>query len=186
MGDFIVYPKRMRVLLLAFISFMVMWTGIILFLFSFHVIEHDRYALQGIGIILIGMYGIPFLHHMKVFFARKPAVIINGDGIIDQSSYIGAGLVSWSDIKDITFVRSFGIVYLGIITFDPEYMIKRTTGLKKILNKANKHRKTQIHISIKSLSCTAEELVEEIDLRWKNANKSMKYKLYSDLQVRQK
>ena len=102
---------------------------------------------------------------------RKPAIIINHEGIIDQSTYIKAGLVKWDEIEDIDFVSFGGQTYLGIYTSDPDLIINRSNSFKKMLNQMNKGLlATQVNIPVKILDCSMDELTNTISMYWKEAN----------------
>ena len=51
-----------------------------------------------IGMLLFGSCGI---YMIIKFFDKKPGLIINNEGIIDNSSAISAGLIKWGDITNI-------------------------------------------------------------------------------------
>nr|WP_157998066.1 STM3941 family protein [Ornithinibacillus scapharcae] len=102
---------------------------------------------------------------------RKPALIITTEGIIDQSTYLAAGLIKWEEIADIDLVQFSNQTFLGIYTLDPDLIINRSNSLKSMMNRMNKGLlATQVNIPIKILDCSVEELIEMVSKRWKEAN----------------
>lgn len=126
--------------------------------------------LMIIGILTVVFFGFCFIYYLNVLIKRQPAVIISEEGIVDRSSFIGAGLVRWHEIEAIDFVSFSGQIYLGISTFDRELIIKQMTGIKKLLNQINKGLlETQVNIPVKNLACSLDEMVEVINDRWERA-----------------
>ncbi|RDW20853.1 hypothetical protein CWR48_04400 [Oceanobacillus arenosus] len=125
-----------------------------------------------IGILTIAVFGLCFLYYVKVIVIREPAVVITKEGIIDQSSYIGAGLVRWEDIEAIDLVNFSGQVFLGIFTFDSELIINRSSGMEKLFNQLNKRLlPSQVNIPVNNLACSADDLVNAIGERWETGMK---------------
>ncbi|MDY0396184.1 STM3941 family protein [Virgibacillus halophilus] len=61
--------------------------------------------------------------------------MLRGEGIIDHSSFIEAGLVKWEEIADLQIYQYGGQVFLGIFTHDPNLIINRTKGIKKSIER---------------------------------------------------
>lgn len=70
------------------------------------------------------------------------------------------------------FLNFSGQVFLGIFTYDPELIINRSSGIKKVFNRLNKGLlPSQVNIPFKNLDCSAEELMNAIGERWDTALK---------------
>jgi len=166
--DFIVRAKKGRMVMPAVFSLLFVVVGI--FLLSISV--YESMWLTVVGLLTIVVFGFCFLYYVKELINRKPAVIVTNEGIIDRSSYIGADLVKWEEIDAIDFLNLSGQVYLGIFTNDPELVINRSSGMKKLLNTLNKKLlPSQVNIPVKNLDCSVEELVNAIGERWEKATK---------------
>ena len=169
MNEYVVLFKRSRILLLTILSFLFTIIGIVFIAFISLGTGSEKIWLPAIGvaIIIIIIFGLCFCYYINVLIKGKPALKITEEGIIDHSSFIGAGLVRWEEIETIDFINFSNQLYLGISTFDPELIIDRTAGFKKLLNNLNKGLlETQVNIPVKILACSMDELVDEINRRW--------------------
>lgn len=170
MDDFIIMPKMKRMIMLAFISLVFVILGI------YFLTSGQFESAKGpmiIGALTIIIFGLCFIYYVIVLIKREPAIIISKDGIFDKSSYIGAGLVRWTEIEAIDFINFSGQVYLGIFTIDRNLVINRMTGIKKVFTQINKGLlDTQVNIPVKNLNCSMDELVDAINEHWEQALKS--------------
>lgn len=172
MEEFVVYPKRRRMILLCFGSLIFVLLGVLLYAIADLETGNAILGTKAFGILCIAFFGLCFLHYAKVIFKRKPAIVISKQGIIDNSSFISHGRIAWEEIADLSVVHFGGQDYLGIYTYDPDLIIRRTSGIKKWLNWMNKELlDTQVNIPIKALDCPLEELVDVIYSRWQKATK---------------
>ncbi|VEF47424.1 Uncharacterised protein [Bacillus freudenreichii] len=160
MDAYIVMPKIKRTIMLAFFTFVFVSIGILILALSING-QFEGILPALIGIITITVFGLCFIYYIKVLIKREPAVIVTNEGIIDQSSYIGAGLVKWKEIEAIDLINFSGQVYLGIFTFDGELIINRSSGMKRVLNVLNKGLlPSQVNIPVKNLACSIEDLLK--------------------------
>lgn len=170
MADFIVWPKVRRIVMLGFISFIFVVIGALLIVSSSSWSQGDGLLFKTIGIITLIIFGLCFIYYINVLINRKPALIVSEKGIFDDSSFIGAGLVRWEEIESLDFVNFSGQLFLGIKTYDPNLIVNRSKGVRRILNKLNKGLvEAQVNIPVKILSCSTDELIEEIEKRWQLA-----------------
>lgn len=167
MNDYVVLFKRRRMLVLIFLSLLFPLLGVVFIAFASQGAGSEKIWLSVIGIVLIILFGLCFYYYINILIKGKPALTITEEGIIDNSSFIGAGLVRWEDIEDIDFINFSNQIFLGIFTFDPDLIVDRTSGFKKLLKNLNKGLlETQVNIPVKILACSLDELVDEINSRW--------------------
>ena len=167
MNDYVVLFKRSRMLTLIFLSLIFVGLGVVFLAFTTQGIGSEKIWLSAIGIVLVVLFGLCFCYYINVLIKGKPALTITEEGIIDNSSFIGAGLVRWEDIEDIDFINFSNQIFLGIFTFDPDLIVDRTSGFKRLLNNLNKGLlETQVNIPVKILAGSLDELVDEINSRW--------------------
>lgn len=165
MTDMVVFPKYGRMVALTFASFIFVGLGIIFLVVSF--IDEFDLLLAVIGVITTFFFGFSSLYLIKSLIIRKPALILSDDGITDQSSYIAAGFLKWEEIMEFQFYHYGSQPFLGISTFDPQLILQRSSGFKKLLNNMNKGLvEVQANIPIKNLACDHEVLANEIAIRW--------------------
>ncbi|MFD2043008.1 STM3941 family protein [Ornithinibacillus salinisoli] len=164
MNEIIIYSNRGKLFVLGFLSFVFVVVGSTMY--TSGGAEEGAFGLwlRIIGLITILFFGLCMIYYIKVLIKRKPALIVSDKGITDHSSYIGAGLVNWEEIAGVDFVSFGGQHYIGIYTKDPELIINRASGLKRVLNRMNKGLlDTQVNIPVKTLDCSVEELVDSIN-----------------------
>ncbi|MEK3887954.1 STM3941 family protein [Bacillus sp. FSL K6-3431] len=173
MNDFIVYPKVRRIVMLGLASFLFLLLGILFYILSSGDPGTGGLLLKIIGVITGVIFGLCLIYYINVLIKRKPALIVSNEGIFDQSSFIGAGLVKWEEIEDIDFIYFSGQLFLGIKTQDPNLIVNRSNGIKRVLNKLNKGLvEAQVNIPVKILSCSMDELVNEIENHWQSVSAS--------------
>ena len=132
----VIYPSRGRLLLLmcgAFVFVLLgLWIGL------------NREALNiPMWKVLVASYvGVPFFGACCFYAAfrlivRRPALILNYEGIVDQGSAVSAGLVRWEEIDRIFT----GIIqrqrFISIAVKSPDHFLSRVGGLKERLMRMN-------------------------------------------------
>lgn len=171
MKEFVIYPKRGRMIMLAIFSFVFVLLGAI-FIGIYFSEEDISLWMIIVGVVAVLFFGFCLVYYIKEIIIHKPILVISDEGIMDRSSFIGAGLVKWEEIADIDFIDFSGQIFLGIFTHDRELIINRTSSVKRILNQLNKGLiESQVNIPAKNLNCPKEELIEQINKYWtKHAN----------------
>ncbi|BAQ11822.1 hypothetical protein OXB_3353 [Bacillus sp. OxB-1] len=160
-----IYPKKGRMFMLSIFSLLFTLLGVLFLWISTE--EGSPFWLGIIGVITIAFFGLGGVYYVKELMIRKPAVMITDEGIIDRSSFIGAGLVKWEEIESVEFITMSGQLFLAIFTFDPNLIIDRSSGIKRILNKLNQGLlPSQVNIPAKNLACSPEELLDKIGHQW--------------------
>ncbi|WP_042148720.1 STM3941 family protein [Paucisalibacillus sp. EB02] len=171
MNQLVIYAKRGKQILYGILCFIFVAVSGLLLIIGFTENGSDSFKLIIAGALGFTFFGLCMVYYVISMFKRKPALIVNQEGIIDQSTYIGAGLVKWDEIADVDFVSFSGQTYLGIYTLDPELIVERSSSFKKMLNRMNKGLlDTQVNIPVKILDCSMDELVETIRKFWKQAS----------------
>ncbi|REB07265.1 hypothetical protein DVB69_10480 [Sporosarcina sp. BI001-red] len=173
MEELVVFPKRGRMLGFGIVCILTSAFGLFLTLLLI-VGEAPIYiGLIGIGLFLV--CGFSSIFYIKRVIIHQPALIVSNEGITDNSSYIGAGLVNWDDIANIGMIEESGQPFLAIYTFDPDLIINRTDTTKRMANKANKYLlASQVNIPVNNLAIPLNELLEKIAVVWeRQAEKSV-------------
>lgn len=89
------------------------------------------------GFVTVLFFGGTFAFSIKKFFDKKPGLIIDEKGIIDNTSGVSIGLIEW---KSITGFRSKQIMSTRILlidTNDPEKFVAKASGLKARIMRTN-------------------------------------------------
>lgn len=117
------------------------------------------------GGIIVGWASIIFFGAYSViiflkFFDKKPGLVIDNDGISDNSSGVSAGLIAWRDINGLTVRQVYNQQYILVMVKNPEEYIGRyTSAFKRRVVKLNyKMYGSPLTITAGSLKCSFNEL----------------------------
>ncbi len=113
-------------------------------------------------IALVGLlfFGIILVSILKKMFSKEPGLIIDKDGIYDNSSGVSVGRIKWKDIIEIRKVKVSGTKFMLIDVHNPNEYINNINGfIKKQAMKANmKKYGTPISISAAGLKINFKKL----------------------------
>jgi len=122
-------------------------------------------TLASYGSTLMGLLGIYFF--TKKLFDKKHGLVVDEQGIYDNSTSFKFGLISWADISEINerSIRASIASKQNFITIklvDPnKYISREANTLKRTLLNANSKRYgSPIHISTNALETNHKELLK--------------------------
>lgn len=93
-----------------------------------------------IGIVLLLVFGLCLFYLTRKLFDQRPGLVIDADGIVDNSSWLAPGRMAWRDINHITERRVFSMSRRFAVVFvhNPnEYIENQRHWLKRKLMRAN-------------------------------------------------
>lgn len=139
--------------------------------------QYDNAAFPNPVIILIvGIVSILFFGYIAFFLIKKlpnttPGLIINSDGIVDNSSSVAAGLVLWSDIQEIKTTAVMSQQFLMIIVKNPEEYVNRQEGVvkRKAMQMNYKSYGSPVSISANTLNTDFDELYKTVQDKFREA-----------------
>ena len=102
--------------------------------------EHTRFnhmLVKGLGIASVAFFAVTGFYSIKKIFDTSVGLTINDDGIFDNSSASGIGLIKWTDITDIRTEKVASTKFLLIYTTNPDYYLDKAKGLNKKFMEAN-------------------------------------------------
>jgi len=109
-----------------------------------------------VGVIF---FGIGAIYLFIVIFDIRPMLIINDQGITNNSSAVSIGLIEWKNIKSVGFIEIYGQKMLKIEIDDINKILAKKPGWKKFLLNLNKNQfGSPILISSNALKCDIQEL----------------------------
>lgn len=125
-----------------------------------------KYGVSIGGIIFFGFTAIFLLTKMS---DTKPALIINDDGIFDNSSATAVGLISWYDINRFSILNVAKNQFLVVGVKNPElYIAAQMNPLKKLSLSFNQKRYgSPLIISNNILDGDLDELIDLLNERLK-------------------
>jgi hypothetical protein len=112
------------------------------------------------GIASVIFFGLVAVIIFRKFSDKKPGLIINKQGITDNSSGVSAGLIPWTDIQEITISQVMSQKFLMFTVKNPEFYLDQVTNpLKRNAMKMNyKTYGSPISISANSLQTNFDDL----------------------------
>lgn len=117
----------------------------------------------GIGVFSMLFFGLCGLVGIKKLFDKSPGLVLNSEGILDNSSGLSAGLIPWSEVVDIEQYQVRTQKFVSIHVKDPGKYANIGNALKKMANRVNiKMCGTPINISANSLKIGHEYLLKTI------------------------
>jgi hypothetical protein len=159
---------RMAFLIIVCISFIAV--GVFLMMTHWDQVQYTILAWV-IGLVVLLFFGFAALYLLRKFFDPKPGLVIDDEGIIDNSSFVAAERIYWKNIKDVYVTRVRTSVILGkryqdSLTFsvdNVEEIMARQKGFKKLLMNLNKrYYRSPVQVSSVILKSDFSQLAEII------------------------
>lgn len=122
----------------------------------------------GYGCLVFFGLGVA-LFAIKIF-NKKPGLILNKDGITDQTSAIGIGIIQWTDIKSIYLEKVSEQSFIMIEVKNPQqYLQKQKNPIARRAMEINMQLyKTPLHINVSLLTINATDLLDKMLAHFKN------------------
>ena len=131
---------------------------------SFRLFFNSPAFAYGLGILAIVFFGGAGVFIVRKFLDKRPGLVLNSEGIIDNASVASPGLIPWCEITGFNIFEMSGQKMLIVLVTDPEKYSKRGNFLKRTMNKANANMSgSPIYISANSLQIAFPELISEFE-----------------------
>lgn len=137
-------------------------------------LNDDTMLFYGIaGIACMILFAACLGYFIRKLFDHTPAVIIDDEGIFDNTSYIAGGLIRWDDIHHIELYQLTGQKMIGIQLKDPDSYLESRQGFKRLLIKINQGMvQAPVNIAQSALQMPLTQLYEEMMFRWHSHQES--------------
>src|SRR5690606_21020978 len=134
--------------------------------FIFPIMKNHQ-VIKIVGILSVLFFSTAGVYAMKKLFDKQIGLIIDEDGIVDNTNASSVGLIKWTDITDIKTGEIASTEFLLIYTSDPEFYLEKVKGFKrKILEGNNRMYGTPISITSTILKCKFSDLEKLIKDRF--------------------
>ncbi|MBX9790099.1 MAG: hypothetical protein K2Y37_14375 [Pirellulales bacterium] len=125
--------------------------------------EQQRYnplSVQAVAVAGVLFFGACAIYSAMKFIDTKPGLVIDQQGIVDNSNAAAVGRVSWRDIVGLSVTTIAGQRMLTIELANPQQYIERLGFIRRLLNSAS-YRMTgsPINISANGLAIKFDDLV---------------------------
>ena len=129
-------------------------------------------VIKSVGIIGILFFGATGIYGIRKLFDKKAGLIIDKNGITDNSNASSIGLIAWNDISGIKTEQVMSTKFLLIGVENPEkYIGKAKSGMKARLMKANmKMYGTPLSITSNTLKYEFDKLEKLIQTEFEKNN----------------
>jgi hypothetical protein len=120
-----------------------------------------RYPLIIRFIVLVAVlfFGTVSAYGLKKLFDKTIGLVIDDNGITDNTNAASIGLIEWGDITEIKTKKVMSTKFLLINTSKPDKYLERASGFKQKLMVGNMRMSgTPLSISSNSLKCNFNEL----------------------------
>jgi hypothetical protein len=155
--------SKRKILLLALGAAAFVAVGVWLYLIADHLPHRSPLFVKlmaGVCVIFFGLCGV---YGARKLFDAAPGLVIDAQGILDNSSAVSAGLIPWSEVTGIKVTTLNAQRFLTIEVRDPENYIQRASGLKRLFVALNaKHFGGPIQITSNTLEMPFDDLVKNI------------------------
>ncbi|HEY4324919.1 MAG TPA: STM3941 family protein [Mucilaginibacter sp.] len=128
--------------------------------------------IRFVGMLSVIFFGACTVYGMIKLFDKKYGLIIDTDGITDNTNASSVGLINWADISSIETQQVMSTKFLLIFITNPDKYLNRTTGLKRKLLQANMRMYgTPLSIISNSIRCNFDDLEKSITSNLKEFRK---------------
>lgn len=134
----------------------------------------DPELIRIIGIAGIIFFALTGIYGVYKLFDKKVGLIIDSNGIIDNSNASSIGLIEWRDISEIRTKQVVSTKFILIDVINPEkYLAKAKNRLQANLMKANMNvYKTPLSITSNTLKYNFEELEKLVQIELERHKKT--------------
>jgi hypothetical protein len=132
--SFQVYADKVTLIFVLIACFVFVTLGILGAIFA-----AERLSLvAGIIILLaITFFGVGFVYTFRVLVSHKPLLIINSEGVFDNASAFGVGLIRWEEIAKIFPYTLMNTPYLAIVPKDLRVILSRQGPSRRLVIRIN-------------------------------------------------
>jgi hypothetical protein len=119
--------------------------------------------VEAVAIAGIGFFGLCGLYALFKLFDTAPGLIVDAEGIVDNSSGVSAGRIPWSHICGFKIKSVHKQRFLTIEVHNPETYVRKANFLKRPLVTLNmKYFGGPIQISANTLKIDFDRLIEVV------------------------
>lgn len=93
--------------------------------------------VHGTGIAGMLFFGAAALLLVRKLFDRRPGLIVDAEGIVDNASGIAAGRIPWDDILGFEQRRIYNQRLLSVLLKNPDAYVARSGALRRLLQRGN-------------------------------------------------
>lgn len=133
----------------------------------------NEQIIRIIGVVGALCFGIGLIYFPVKMFDSKPGLIINNNGIIDNTNAGSMGMIPWEHIINIEVKKIHSTKLILIFVKNPNDYFQNVSLFKKLNLKRNiNNYGTPITLTSVGLKCNFDELNELVNSHWKKHQES--------------
>ena len=123
----------------------------------------DPFVFENLGDF--GIFALGGLYCFVKMWDRRPGLVLDRDGIIDNSTGVAAGRVRWEEITDIRFRMMGRQRFVTIDVVDPRRFVERGGAVRRLMTRLNTTTLgSPINIATDGLAISPDELFRQIEI----------------------
>lgn len=134
MNEFTIHNSKRKLLQLSLLGLVMFFSSLYVLYFSIKLHNIINGIISILGAIF---FGSALIYTIKSLVKPKPMMIINNDGIMDNSTATSIGFIPWSTIVSFKVEKHFGTKYIGVEVNNTEELLRTLPLLKKLNVKFN-------------------------------------------------
>jgi hypothetical protein len=155
--------SRVKIIFFTVCSLAFVAVGILMWTSSGTEARYMEIFMRIICLLDFGFFGLCGMYGLLKLFDKKPGLIINDDGIFDNSSAFSGYLIKWRDITAIEIGQVRSTKFLLIFVKNPKYYLNQINKFKSFwIRRDEKEYGTPLSISTLSLKYNTDKLFEII------------------------
>ncbi len=127
--------------------------------------RYNPLYMKAVAVAGVSFSGLCAIYGCFKVFDTRPGLIIDEQGIVDNSSAVAAGRIFWNEVLALNVSEIAGQRFITIVIADPQKLVGRGNFFGRMLNTAStKMTGSPINISSISLGLKFDELVQALTM----------------------
>lgn len=171
MQDIVIYSSRRYLMAMAAGCLLIIGASLYFIIYGYNISGRDSLGrfftavTPEIFYLGVPLFTVPFIYACYRLLKPTPSVIINREGVFDNASALGAGMIRWEEIGTIFIYKIMDNPFLGIVPVDTETILARQSSIKRFFFRMGKAMSpAPFSIPQGGLPMTVEELLTQIQL----------------------
>jgi hypothetical protein len=168
----VIHLSKKKVVLLTLGAWIFVLLGVVVWIAADSQTGFAFWAFRIIAVLAIGFFGFCGIAGIMKLFDTKPGLVVDDEGIYDNSSITSGHLIKWDDVCHFSTGEVGAQRFLLIYVDNPSEILLRHNRIERIILERNSDVcGTPFAISANTLACSLEELSRIITDRFQRRKK---------------
>jgi len=167
--------SKTKTLLMIAGSILFVLSGIFLLNITDLPLRFNPIVVKSTAVLCIIFFGMTGAYGIKKLFDDKTGLLIDENGIFDNTNAVSIGLIEWADITGIEVKQIATQKFIMVYISNPDVYINKASGMKrKLMQQNNKFYGSPVSITSNSLKCNLDYLEKKLNSKlseWRAKNK---------------